>query len=327
MPPTKKSYGVICCRQSVDGVQIMMIKKSTTYHFCEFVAGHYRKHNESHLIKLFNNMTYYEKMDILSLKFQNMWYRIYRENPDNVFIQGNTNVWASSYLRKKNKFETTFLHDSGSRLKRLIANSSNVETEWEFPKGRKDHSDESDVETGIREFNEETGVRDDQYKILWNIQPYIMSYIDFGTKYQNQYYYASAIGKWEPDYKFYNKHQVSEVSAVQWLTKTDLAHMKLENIVFQRLTLCFSKVIKKFKSSKNNKSISSDILVTQRPTQINKTMTFANIVQNASNGISKSSSNNNDKNVTKVNSVKYNKYKNKQPQIIEQTTPSYISKS
>jgi 8-oxo-dGTP pyrophosphatase MutT (NUDIX family) len=320
MSPIKKSYGIICCRHSVEGVQIMMIKKSTTYHFCEFVAGHYRKHNESHLIKLFNNMTYYEKMDILSLKFQNMWYRIYRENPDNVFIQGNTNVWASSYLRKKNKFETTFLHDSGSRLKRLIANSSNVETEWEFPKGRKDNFDESDIETGIREFNEETGIRDDQYKILWNIQPYIMSYIDFGTKYQNQYYYASAIGKWEPDYKFYNKYQVSEVSAVKWLTKTDLVHMKLENVVFQRLIRCFSKIIKKFKSSINNKSIYSDLIVTPRPTPINKTMTFANVVQNASSDKKEYSSN---KKYVPIFNRNKNKI-NKQQKVIEKTIPSYI---
>jgi hypothetical protein len=26
-----------------NGIQILMVKKSTTYHFCEFVAGHYKK--------------------------------------------------------------------------------------------------------------------------------------------------------------------------------------------------------------------------------------------------------------------------------------------
>ena len=140
MPGVKKSYGIICFRPGKNGLQILMVKKSTTYHFCEFVAGHYRKQNDLHIIRLFNNMTYHEKMDILSMKFSNMWYRIYRENPDKVFFQGRQNIWASSYVKKKGKFEEIFLRDSGNKLHKLVANSCNVETPWEFPKGRRNEA-------------------------------------------------------------------------------------------------------------------------------------------------------------------------------------------
>jgi 8-oxo-dGTP pyrophosphatase MutT (NUDIX family) len=249
MPGIKKSYGIICCRPGKDGVQILMVKKSTTYHFCEFVAGHYQKFNEIHMIKLFNNMTYHEKMDILSMKFHTMWYRIYMENPDKVYLQCNKSFWAASYFKKKNKFESTFLQDGGDKLRRLVACSANVDTPWEFPKGRKNNIREGDIETAVREFYEETGIDDNHFKLLWHINPYVSTYTDFGTTYQNIYYYAAAICKWDPIYKFYDKQQISEVSAVRWITKTGLQYMKLEEITYKRLLNSFRKIIKKYKNA------------------------------------------------------------------------------
>jgi 8-oxo-dGTP pyrophosphatase MutT (NUDIX family) len=271
MPNIKKSYGIICCRPGSDGIQIMMVKKSTTYHFCEFVAGHYRKHNEAHLKKLFDNMTFHEKMDILSMKFQTMWYRIYRENPDKVYMQGTHNQWASSYIRKKNKFESTFIQDGGKRLKRLIENSINVDTEWEFPKGRKNNAIESDISAAIREFKEETNIDDDKFKILWRVKSYVSTYDDFGTTYQNKYFYADAIGDWEPQYKFYNKQQISEVSAVRWISTNDLMHMNLEEVTFNRLVRCFKKVIKKYKNSTKNARSNAKNIIGSRSTITNYT--------------------------------------------------------
>lgn len=252
MPGIKKSYGIICFRRKENNLQILMVKKSTTYHFCEFVAGHYRKQNDQHIIKLFNNMTYHEKMDILSMDFSNMWYRIYRENPNKVFFHGSKNIWAGSYLKKKNKFEETFLRDSGLKLRKLVSNSCNVDTPWEFPKGRRDETKkEGDVETAIREFYEETGIKDSQYILLWHIKPYVETYTDFGTTYQNIYYFANAIDTWEPEFKFYDKQQISEVSAVRWISKHDLSHMKLEEITYKRLLNSFNKIITKYKNAKS----------------------------------------------------------------------------
>jgi len=247
MPKIKKSYGIVCYRPSRQGIQLLMIKKSTTYHFCEFVAGHYRKFNEAHIMKLLNNMTYYEKMDILSLNFQNMWYRIYLENPDKVFLQNSHNTWANLYFRKKNKFEFTFLRDGGKKLRQLIANSRNVDTLWEFPKGRKNDINESDVETAIREFREETGIDYSKYQILWHIKPFVETYTDFGITYQNTYFYAKAIGEWDAIYNFYDKYQISEVSDIKWITKNNLKFLNLDPKSYKRLYNRFLKIIKKCK--------------------------------------------------------------------------------
>jgi 8-oxo-dGTP pyrophosphatase MutT (NUDIX family) len=240
----RKSYGIICCRTTDKGVSILMIKKATTYHFCEFVAGRYRRANYNHLTRLFNNMTYHEKVDILSMNFQNMWYRIYHERPDTDMI---SNVWVASYFKKKNKFEKSFMSDRGEYLKRLISNSRNVETPWEFPKGRP-HERESEIDTAIREFSEETGVDSSKYKILWDTQPYVETYTDFGVTYKNTYYFAEAIGEWEPVYKFCDK-QVSEVAAIRWVPRNELSLMQLEPITFRRLLNSFEKITRKYKDS------------------------------------------------------------------------------
>lgn len=234
----KKSYGLLCFRRNKHlSHEIVMIKKSVTYHFCGFVFGHYKKDNDYTLLKLFNNMTYHEKIDILNLNFENLWYRIYKKKPDELQMQ--------SYLRKEIKFKQTFLHNN--RLKRLMAASTNVDTPWEFPKGHKDEQKkEFDMDTAIREFTEETGINRDKIKVLWNMTPYVETYTDFGVTYQNIYYFAEAIGDWEPELRFYDKQQISEVCDVKWISKENLKHIKLEKVTYKRLLKSFDKIIKKY---------------------------------------------------------------------------------
>ncbi len=305
----KRSYGIICCRKHIkNGFQVILIKKPITYHFCEFISGHYRKNDEQHLRKLFNNMTYHEKIDILSMKFNNMWYRMYKTNPDQVFLQANGSSISKQYYKKKNKFETSFLQDGGCKLRSLISDSINAETLWEIPKGRKkEHTDtknkekkiyetkkqeninitynnrkdgidpvknlpwrnktdtthapieykfhrEDNINAAIREFSEETTISADKYKILWHLKPYIETYSDFGITYQNIFYYAETIGDWEPNIKFSNNQQISEVSAIRWCGKTDLNHMALEKTTYQRLLNMFVKVYKKYNNYKKKRN-------------------------------------------------------------------------
>ena len=243
----KYSYGLICFRQNdITGIEILMIKKSNTYHFCEFVSGHYKKYDDDGLLKLFNNMTYNEKIDILSLNFTNLWYKVYMEFPKNDINY----IWKSSYKKKEKKFNNSFLHDNGIRLRKIIGKSKNTDTPWEFPKGRKNHKNESDIETAIREFYEETGIKSNKYNILWNIKPYIETYKDYGIIYKNTYYFAEAIDKWKPKYRFSNNTQISETSAVSWVSKNYLKSIINDNENYKRNVKKFTKIIKKIKNNK-----------------------------------------------------------------------------
>ncbi len=192
-------------------------------------------------------MTFHEKMDILSLKFNLMWYRIYKTNPDQVFLQGAGSYLSKQYMRKKTKFEASFLQDGGMRLKKLISSTTNAETLWEIPKGRRQEPEEC-INAAIREFTEETTILQKQYKLLLRIPPYIETYSDFGTTYQNIYYYADALGDWEPTIKFSDGAQISEVSAISWCSLSDIKNMKLDHNTHRRLLTMFSKISKKYKN-------------------------------------------------------------------------------
>ncbi len=246
----KKSYGLICCRMHpIYGIQLVLVKKPMTYHFCEFISGHYRKNDEIHLKKLFNNMTFHEKLDILSMKFNLMWYRVYKTNPDQLFMQGIGSFLSKQYMRRKTKFEASFLHDGGARLKKLMDDTTNAETIWEVPKGRRqEQSGEEYINAAIREFTEETNIQPTQYSLLLHIPPYIETYSDFGTTYQNIYYYATAIGDWTPAIKFSNGMQISEVSSIGWCSLLDIKNMKLEKNTHRRLMTLFKKISKKYKN-------------------------------------------------------------------------------
>lgn len=191
--------------------------------------GHYSKHDEGLLLRLFNSMTYHEKMDILSLDFSVIWYRIYR----------TIGFHNKPYIKKKTKFEVSFLQDNGKRLKKIIAASSNVDTTWELPKGRKKDADENDIDTACREFEEETRIK--KYDIDLHKKPYIESYIDFDVTYQNCYYFAKCLEQ-NPSIKFGNNQQISEVADIRWCSITDLSYLNLEKNTYNRLTNMFRKI-------------------------------------------------------------------------------------
>lgn len=244
MPNIKKSYGILCFRKNKQlSYELIMIRKSVTYHFCLFVFGKYSKNNDNELLKLFNNMTYHEKIDILNMNFENLWYRIMKKRPD------YTNM--SNYINKETKFKDTFLKDAGFRLRKLIASSINSEDLLEFPKGRKDEQKhEMDMDTAIREFVEETCITEDKFRVLWHIAPYVETYTDFHITYRNVYYFAEATCDFEPELRFYDKQQISEISAVKWVSKNDLKHFKLEAATYRRLLKCFDKVVRKYRNAK-----------------------------------------------------------------------------
>lgn len=249
MPNIKKSYGILCFRRKNQQYELIMVKKSVTYHFCAFVFGLYLKNNDAILTRLFNNMTYHEKIDILSLNFENLWYRIMKKRPDASNMQ--------MYLKKASKFNI-FLKDGGQRLRRLLTSSTNADELLEFPKGRKnEQKQEMDLDAAIREFVEETGIPETKIKVMMHVLPYIETYTDFGVTYQSVYYFAEAIEDFEPEVRFYDKQQINEISAVKWMAKNDLKHLKLDATTYKRLMKCFDKVIRKYKKAKKYKCINA----------------------------------------------------------------------
>jgi 8-oxo-dGTP pyrophosphatase MutT (NUDIX family) len=267
----KTSYGIALCRFNNEKnlqSEILMIKKRCTYYYFSFVFGHYKKYNNKQLQYLFNNMTFGEKIDILSMKFSNMWYRLWICDPEKNYDSNTLHVNDKSdynpdnnnyyknlkcYFRKKSKFETLFLRDGGKRLKRLINNSNNAVTPWEIPKGGM-NKNELELECAKREFEEETGIDSDKYTILWNVNPINISHKDDGIVYRCVYYlaYLNNNANWHPKVNFDTYNQLTEIEQVRWVSLSEIKFLNLNDEIKNRLTKNYKKIIYYFK--KNIKS-------------------------------------------------------------------------
>jgi len=254
----KISYGIALCRfNDKNQPEIILIKKRYSYYFYEFVLGKYQKNNEEksnkYLMKMFNNMTYHEKLEILSFKFENLWYKIWLEP---VNIKYNKEQKDSFYMRKnkgffsyKHKFESIFLVDSGKRLKSLINNSTNSDTTWEIPKGRKS-ANEKEIDTAKREFIEETNIKSDDFRILLHVPPIVDTYRDAGTTYKNIYYLATLIPDkniLNPKIYFNSYDQTLEVESVKWVSLSEIKFLSLNQKTKKRTIRLFENILKIFK--------------------------------------------------------------------------------
>lgn len=202
----KQSIGVSCCRFNENRLEMLMVCKRYTYMYYIFVHGKYSSMSDDELIKIFNGITIDEKYDLLSLNFMQIWYRIYLNKPHK----------SSMYVLAKNKFESTFVIDGGSRLTKLLAKSTHAKKIWEIPKGRKKNKNEPDIHCAIREFKEETGILKKSYKIFPRATR-TYSYTDMGIKYTNTYYFAFCKHNLDVKINFNSKDQIEEIADIKWM--------------------------------------------------------------------------------------------------------------
>lgn len=212
----KKSYGIILCKINsvTNKPETLLVHKRYTYAYSMFIHGKYSRPNIwprssiSLINNLLNQMTLEELLDIWSLDFKQMWYRIWLNNC-------NTEL----YKRKCTKFYMSFIkQDNGDALKKAIQQIRNYNTlQWEVPKGRPVDSQEQNITCAIREIKEETGLNKSDYTILPNVKRYV-NYVSLGTRYICTYYIAII----NPSIKYYNNsilkdmNNVSEVSETKW---------------------------------------------------------------------------------------------------------------
>jgi len=205
----KVSIGIACVRWNNNKPEMILVCKKQTYAFTQFLHGKYSNNLES-IKKLLNLMTVDEKIDILSMDFDRMWYRVWFD--DHIPL----------YYLSKNKFENMFKSDNGNRLKKMIYSSINSDKIWEIPKGRRKPG-ESDIHCAIREFQEETNIYKKHYKLY--LKPIVYTYIDFGIKYVNIYYLGLAKHNINPSINLGSIEQIREVSDVRWMNIEAIRHI------------------------------------------------------------------------------------------------------
>jgi len=214
------SYGIILCRPSNKGVQFLMIRRKDSFGYIDFIRGKYSPYNIEQLQHTINEMSVIEKKQIINEPFNKLW----------AMMWGNTsseNQFRSEESISVKKFELitngVYINNVKYTLRDLVEKSDTAwtETEWEFPKGRR-NPQERDLDCGLREFEEETGYSQDSIAIVENILPFEEIFIGSNHKsYKHKYFlaYMSEYKNQEKDDMVnLQKYQKSEVSKLEWKT-------------------------------------------------------------------------------------------------------------
>jgi ADP-ribose pyrophosphatase YjhB (NUDIX family) len=224
MTKTKISYGIALCKSIDNKIEVMMIQKRFTYAFFNFVWGKYNKFDPS-FKKMFDKMTYEEKICILNMEFEDIWFRLWLNKPikdkyisDHYFSRSNNLMDINTlYNKKKAIFENNFIRYGGNLLKKTILLSKTATTKWEMPKGSINEG-ETMIDCAMREFYEETGISDTYYDVLYGTKPIVECIVEDEVIYKHYYYLATPRIDFQPRFKFCNYNQISETKNVQWLS-------------------------------------------------------------------------------------------------------------
>jgi len=209
------SYGIILFRIFNGEIQYLMIRRKNSFGYIDFIKGQYLENNFEYLQKLFDEMSIEEKKIISENDdFDILWKKMWEDN-------FKPNIFNSS----KQKFIN--LKTSGV-LQQIIDNSITNwhETEWEFPKGRRNYM-EKDLECALREFQEETGINCNNITLIENLLSFEELFTGTNYKcYKNKYFLAFLKNPNDctDDFEELSNYQISEVSKIEWKSLEDCSN-------------------------------------------------------------------------------------------------------
>ena len=206
----KTSFGIILYKFIDRRLKILLIKRRNTIGFVQFVRGQYNINDKDYIIKLINVMTEEEINVIKKSEFSDLWKYLWK------LTTNNENTQSYDYINSSKKFYI-LKNESSFNLQQLIANrkTNYKDQEWGFPKGRKNKT-ETNIETAVREFTEETGISGENIKIV--NKKFIEHYISYDNlEYKNVYFLAKYTGN---EHVFtvsdINREQFTEVSEIRF---------------------------------------------------------------------------------------------------------------
>ena len=211
------SLGIICFKQNENEIKYLMIQRRDTLGFVEFMRGKYNIENISYIFRLFKIMTISERKRIEKYSFDKLW--------NDLWMNKNTRQYHNEYENSKKKF---YKLQKGIKSKDKYFNISDInneveyiydEPEWGFPKGRR-NLHESDFDCANREFQEETGLKSNQYELI-NYDTHDEVFLGSNNiRYKHVYYLAKylLINDLNLTIDKNNFDQISEVSNIKWFS-------------------------------------------------------------------------------------------------------------
>jgi 8-oxo-dGTP pyrophosphatase MutT (NUDIX family) len=181
-----------------------MIRRKDSFGFIDLIRGKCSPLNTLRIKRCVDEMTLDEKERVLTVPFELLWRELWGEPIGSKTTQDE--------LQARDTFNAIVMNG----LNNVVANSKTAwtETEWEFPKGRR-NTRERELECALREFEEETGISSTNIAVLDNVTPYEETYIGSNNKsYKHKYFVAKMVG----DRVNLASFQRTEVSKLEWKT-------------------------------------------------------------------------------------------------------------
>ena len=211
------SFGLITIRfnKNLQQFEYLMIRRKDSFGFIDFIRGKYQPQNIRQVTQMICQMSLSEKQKILNEPFSHLW----RQMWGHVI---NKNIQCAEEAFAERKFSAIqkgyYYANNLITLNDLIEEDTTTwkETEWEFPKGRREIN-ERDLDCAVREFEEETGIAKKHIQVIENVLPFEEIFIGTNYKcYKNKYFLAICIADINDDDALLNNYQKCEVSMLQW---------------------------------------------------------------------------------------------------------------
>ena len=137
------SYGIVAFRSSDKGVQYLMIRRKDSFGYIDLIRGKYSSYNVEQIQKSVDEMSLREKERLKTESFDSLWKTMWGDG-NGMQYRGEEVAASKKFDVIKNGIQVNL---EKITLDDIIDNSKTRwdETEWEFPKGRRNFQ-EKDLE-------------------------------------------------------------------------------------------------------------------------------------------------------------------------------------
>lgn len=227
-----------------------MVQRKDSLSYVEFMRGKYDLRNVKYIMQLVSNMTEDERKKLETGDFDALWKGVWsvttgrnfeREHQDS---KRKFQILSNGYVLKTQPaarnslcIETSNSNESQDAdneqtfvsLQQLLQTTKSAlcETEWGFPKGRRNFSDEDDKRCAMREFREETGMQLRNIKFIKNMKPFEEVFSGTNSVRYKHVYYVCKFCPWTTSdtcssmVNPKNKQQMKEIKDVQWFNYSE----------------------------------------------------------------------------------------------------------
>lgn len=221
-----------------DKFKFLFIRRKKTLGYIEFIRGRYNVLQSNTYKILFHQMVLDEINEIVNNDFDTLWNNMWNNNNKNYKNEFSDSKLKFDELKNNLEFKKFII-----KIKLEYKNP-----EWGIPKGRRIFL-EKNIRCACREFEEETSLQSDDYKLLNNIPA--ISEIFYGTDnilYKHIYYFALCKNDIDVKIDVNNKSQMEEVGDIGWFNYEECIklirpyHNKKKDIINDTL-IFFSSII------------------------------------------------------------------------------------